>query len=317
MVQKRMLRFSIAILFLVLAVCMGCDGGQLTPVGPTDSAVVDDTLIHQVRLQWSPYLGVHVTGEALDTYRDALATLRSKGQLRGVRIELQPNLSPNDRAISAIRSTGVDLLALVSNQYLFVDNIEREFDKILTDYPEIRYFQIGNEVTTILPADGPTIDIASYMSVFRRIYDHVQARYKGRVVLLTQSSLGTGSRGAMELEAMVDHGLLELDPNQVVIGINSYDLDSAAQYLGLLGGALRKYRVWVTESGVRDSNLHISWVQENYPRLRNLLRAERVYWYTLWGGDSGPDAEFSLVKQPANYPNYWRSPLFSVLTAER
>ena len=173
MVQKRMLRFLIAILFLVLAVCMGCDGGQLTPVGPTDSAVVDDTLIHQVSLQWSPYLGVHVTGEALDTYRDALATLRSKGQLRGVRIELQPNLSPNDRAISAIRSTGVDLLALVSNQYLFVDNIEREFDKILTDYPEIRYFQIGNEVTTILPADGPTIDIASYMSVFRLSLIHI------------------------------------------------------------------------------------------------------------------------------------------------
>ena len=49
-----------------------------------------------------------------------------------MRIELHPNLSPNDRAISAIRSTGVDLLALVSNQYLFVDNIEREFDKILS-----------------------------------------------------------------------------------------------------------------------------------------------------------------------------------------
>jgi hypothetical protein len=317
MPQKIADRLLSAMSFIVLSVCMACDGGQLTPVGPTESAIGDDRLIDQVRLQWSPYLGVHVTAEALDTYRDALSTLRSKGQLRGVRVELNPNLSPNDQAIRTIRSTGVELLALMSNEYLFVDNIEREFDEVFADYPEIRYFQIGNEVTTILPVDGPTIDIAGYMAVFRRVYDHVQDRHKGRVVLLTQSPLGSGSRGARELQAMVDHGLLELDPNQVVIGINSYDLDSAAQYLGLLGGALRKYRVWVTESGIRDPKLHISWVQENYPRLRNLLRAERIYWYTLWGGDVGSDTEFGLIKQPGNYPNYWRSPLFSVLTAER
>jgi hypothetical protein len=33
----------------------------------------------------------------------------------------------------------------------------------------------------------------------------------------------------------------------------------------------------------------------------------------MWGGDTGTDSEFSLVKHPASYPNYWKSPLFELL----
>jgi hypothetical protein len=116
------------------------------------------------------------------------------------------------------------------------------------------------------------------------------------------------------MEAMVDLGLNTMNPDRVILAINVYDLDKANQYLGLLGNPLRRFRVWVTESGVRDPNLHVSWVIQNYPRLRNLLRAERVYWYTMWGGDSGPDSNFSLIRNPGNYPNYWKSPLFELLT---
>ena len=46
-----------------------------------------------------------------------------------------------------------------------------------------------------------------------------------------------------------------------------------------------------------------------------VTRLERVYWYTMWGGDNGQDTDFSLVKNPGYYPNYWKSPLFQVLTA--
>ena len=32
----------------------------------------------------------------------------------------------------------------------------------------------------------------------------------------------------------------------------------------------------------------MTWVRDQYPRLRNLVRAERVYWYVMWGGTREP-----------------------------
>ena len=113
---------------------------------------------------------------------------------------------------------------------------------------------------------------------------------------------------------MVNMGLMDLDPQHVIIAINMYDLGHAGQYTGMLGGSLRGFRVWVTESGIQNPDLHASWVREEYPRIRNLLRAERVYWYVMWGEDSGPDTDFSLIKNPRNAPDYWKSPLFQLLT---
>jgi hypothetical protein len=37
----------------------------------------------------------------------------------------------------------------------------------------------------------------------------------------------------------------------------------------------------------------------------------------MWGGDEGPDTDFSLIKFPASHPNYWKSPLFDLLTEGR
>ena len=302
--------------FLVLfCACAACDGGQmLSPVAPSEGLGSDPALAQEVGSQWSPYVGVHVTGQALEAYRDAVSTLQAAGRLRGARIEIGRPLNPSDPIIRSISGAGVELLGLISNEYLFAPDIEQEIDDIFGAFPEIRYFQVGNEVTTILPRTGPTLNIDEYMALFQRIYDHVQNRHPGRAILLTQSMLGSGLHGPTELEAMVNLGLVRTNPNNVIIGINAYDLDNASQYLGLLGGPLRRFRVWVTESGVRDPSLHIPWVLDKYPRLRNLLRAERVYWYTMWGGDSGPDTNFSLIKNPGNYPDYWKSPLFEVLT---
>ena len=112
---------------------------------------------------------------------------------------------------------------------------------------------------------------------------------------------------------MARMGLTEMDPGKVIIAVNAYDPESASQYSGLLGGPLRRFRVWVTESGVPDPALHIPFVRERYPLLRAYLRAERVYWYTMWGGDSGSLTDFSLIKNPTMYPNYWKSPLFELL----
>jgi hypothetical protein len=211
---------------------------------------------------------------------------------------------------------GLEVLGLVSNDHLFEPDIERVIDRIFSAYPEIRYFQIGNEVTTILPPTGPTITIEQYAALFKRIYDHVQSHHPGRAILLTQSALGSGLRGPTELETLASLALVHMDPNKVIVAINAYDPDAVSQYRGLLSGSLRAFRVWVTESGIPTPALQPTFVRDRYPLLRMYLRAERVYWYVLWGGDSGPDVDFSLIRYPSRYPDYWKSPLFSLLARQ-
>jgi hypothetical protein len=291
-----------------------CEERPLSPVAPSEAGPVDPALAQQVGLNWSPYVGVHIDGRAFNAYRDALMLLRGAGRLEGLRVEInKSNQNPSDAMIKSLGGMGFELLGLVGNEYLFDANIEASIDGIFAAYPEIRYFQIGNETTTILPTSGPTINIEQYMVVFRKIYDHVQRRHPQRAVLLTQSTLGFGFYGPGELETMARLGLEDMDPDRVIIAVNAYDPESADQYRGLLGGRLRRFRVWVTESGISDPALHVAFVREKYPLLRDYLRAERVYWYTLWGGDAGADTHFSLIKNPMSYPNYWKSPVFEML----
>ena len=228
-------RRSIIVVWLLLSAGAACDSGRnLSPLSPSD-VLSDPRLAGEVLAQWSPYVGIHVTGEAQAAYRDAVSALQSAGRLRGARIEISRSLSPADPTYRTIRNTGFELLGLVSNEFLFSANIEQEIDQIFAAFPEIRHLQIGNEVTTILPASGPTITIEQYMTLFRRIYDHVQNRHPGRATLLTQSTLGSGLHGPEELESMVNLGLTDFDPRHVIIAINLYDLDHAGQYPGLLG----------------------------------------------------------------------------------
>jgi hypothetical protein len=300
---------------LALGLLLGCESGtRLSPAPP--EGPVDAATTAEVGRQWSPYVGVHASGEALAAYQDALAALKRAGRLQGLRVEIHRH-EPVNPVIKALGGLGLELLGLVANEYLFEPDIEREIDRIFAAYPEIRHFQIGNEVTTILPPDGPTITIEEYAAVFQRVYDHVQARHPGRAVLLTQSSLGSGLRGPTELETLASLALSRMSPDRVIIAINAYDPHAVSQYRGLLGGVLRPFRVWVTESGIADPRLHISFVRDKYPLLRQYLRAERVYWYVAWGGDAGPDTDFSLLRYPAQYPNYWKSPLLELLAEER
>lgn len=302
--------------FAALAVAVGgfvaCQSGPGSPSSPSGTA----PSATEVALQWSPYVGVHADGTAVAAYEDALSALQRAGRLSGVRMELRRN-EPVNPVIKAVGALGLDVLGLVSNEYLFDADIEGAIDRIFEAYPEIRYFQIGNEVTTILPPTGPTITIEEYATVFQRVYDHVQARHPGRAILLTQSALGSGLRGPTELETLTSLALSRMDPDKVIVAINAYDPDAVTQYRGLLGSGLRAFRVWVTESGVANPDQHASFVRDKYPLLRRYLRAERVYWYVTWGGDAGPDADFSLIKYPASHPNYWKSPLFRLLAEGR
>jgi hypothetical protein len=139
---------------LAIGLLLGCESG--TRLSPSPEGPIDATTALEVGRQWSPYVGVHATLYAMDAYRDALRSLQRAGHVRGVRVEILRH-EPTNPVIKAIGAMGIELLALISNEFLFEPNIEREIDRIFSAYPEVRHFQIGNEVTTILPPTGPTI----------------------------------------------------------------------------------------------------------------------------------------------------------------
>jgi len=296
---------------------VGCQRGLLSPSAPgaTGSGAAGSVTAQEVAGQWSPYVGVQGDGQALPAYRDALSALQRAGRVAGARMEIHRNESVNP-VIKAVGAMGIEVLGLVSNDFLFEPDIEGVIDRIFSAYPEIRYFQIGNEVTTILPPTGPTITIEQYAALFKRIYEHVQSHHPGRAILLTQSALGSGLRGPTELETLTALALVHMDPDKVIVAVNAYEPDAVGQYRGLLSGSLRAFRVWVTESGIADPSRQAAFVRDKYPLLRFYLRAERVYWYVLWGGDSAPDVDFSLIRYPSRYPDYWKSPLFGLLTGQ-
>ena len=210
-----------------------------------------------------------------------------------------------------IGSLGIEMMGLVSNEYLTDPNIEQRINEIFKAYPEIRYFQIGNEITTI---DGGYMSAEQYAAVLNRIYYYVQSRWPEKI-LLTYAFLGSGERGPRELETVSNLALRFMDPNKVLITINCYDPHHInGEYLGVINGPLKRYRIWVTETGINNIDLHISYVSNNYQKIRDYLRAERIYWYVLWEGDSDPGTGFSLIKNPESYPNYWKDPLFKLLT---
>ncbi len=313
------IRFILPYLAMLLAmISAGCQDSRLSPISPTildqpDSPAYNDLALN-VRNNWSPYMNVHATGEAFDVYKDVLLQMAQKGVLRGIRTGTIPNESFNNYVVDMMRSIpGIDILFIIDNHYLFDANIEQVIDDAFRKYPEIRYFQIGNETTTILPKSGPTMTIEQYMAVLRRIYNHVQKNYPGRAILVSQSTLGSGTYGAKELERMVELGLTNISPDQLIIGINCYSPTAASQYPGIINGPLRQYRIWVTEAGIADYNLHASYISSEYQKLRDYLRPERIYWYVLWGSDHNPNAGFSLIRNPQNYPNYWKSELLKML----
>jgi hypothetical protein len=256
---------QIAAFVLPICALVGCQGGLLSPstAGDTRPSAGGSETAQEVAGQWSPYVGVHADGQALPAYRDALSALQRVGRVNGVRMEIQRNQSEKP-VIKAVAAMGLEILGLVSNDHLFEPDIEGAIDRIFNAYPEIRYFQIGNEVTTILPPTGPTITIEQYAALFQRVYEHVQSRHPSREILLTQSALGSGLRGPTELETLTALALVHMNPDKVIIAVNAYDPDAVSQYRGLLSGALRAFRVWVTESGVANSSQQAAFVRDRY-----------------------------------------------------
>lgn len=304
-------QISALFVMFVILFAAGCSdvktGGPFQPTdvfpGSSNPPGQDESLF-----DWSPYVVVHTPGGALQAYQKAIPELTSKGALKGVRISINKGGGVNF-VNSWLASTGLDILWIFDNEFLFESNIERHIDQAIAWYPGIRYLQIGNETTTILPRPGPQITIEEYMTAFKRIYAYVQTRHPS-VILVTQSTFGSGNYGSGELETMANLGLKEMSPSKLIIGVNVYSVTTAYNNSHVINGLLRGYRVWVTESGIPKPDDHIRYVRDTYPILKNTLRAERIYWYVLY-------EESGHKLMDINGPNFWTSPLYNLLAGRK
>lgn len=305
----------------------GCNGfPQLT--GPTPTGSNSTVGVSG----WSPYIVVHTPGNALGAYQETMPALIARGNLKGVRIGIVKGEGKNF-VNEALLNMGPEGLAIIDNYYLFDPNnieqvnpsIEQVIDDAIKWYPQVKVFQIGNELTTILPRNGPQISVEQYMAVFDKIYRHVEKNYPD-IKLVTQSTFGSGDHGSIELERMVQLGLRRYPPDKVIIGLNCYSISTAVYYASVLDAqSLRGYRVWVTETGVADPSKHLEYVQTVYPVLRDYIKPDRdrfgnhrIYWYAYYAGEGeGFDGGgWGLIKNINNLNDLWKSPLYKALAGE-
>ncbi len=301
----RFLRVNL--LVSVLVILSGCNSRFFSPVEPSEVNNTDSGLIlvdtPEGQIQWSPYIVVHSDGGAVEGYRKALTLLKSRGMVRGVRVGLS---GYRDTVVQMISSLGIEMVGIIPNESLFDLNPEAMIDRYISAYPDIRIFQIGNEVTTINQAQKMTIE--QYMDIFKKIYDHTST------TLMTQSTFGSGFYGSNELKRMVELGLKPniLSPQRVIVGINVYSDYTLSEYVSARVQYLDDhnqggYRIWVMETGSSNPTEQIAHVRSFYPRLASALGAERIYWYALWAGD------YSLITNPQDPNRMTYSPLFKAL----
>ena len=159
-----------SLILLSGALFAGCNSRFFSPTASSDTS----------GLPWSPYIGIHASGEAHEAYQTVISTLRDNGNMVGARVGLTVSEGING-TIKMIGSLGIELVGIVDNEYLLDPDIEARVDEIYAAYPEITYFQVGNEVTN--PNIGSaTMSIVQYMVALRRVYDHTQKNYPGRPI---------------------------------------------------------------------------------------------------------------------------------------
>jgi len=277
--------------------------------GSGSSPLAPSALWRTILPAWSPYLVLQPDDGALAGYRDALARLKSHAAVAGVRI----GLSADGRSAATVGlavSFGLDIVGIVDNADLLAADVEAVFDRYRAAYPQVRTFQIGNEVTT-LPVMPMTVD--RYVDVFVRIYTHVVTAYPD-VTLVSEAPIGSGIGGSADLVAETAAFTARgVSPSRIVIAMNVYTETALTAYVAAMPNIAPGYRIWVTETGETIPTNQLTYVAATYPQFQKLLRAERIYWYALWAGDAGGDSDYSLIKN-ATQPPIVPGPLFQILT---
>lgn len=312
------------IIFLSAAILaffsLACNARLFSPssvFNPESDGLTTVNVAEGPSLEWSPFVVVHNHAGAIPGYKNFLQTLKNRGVLQGIRITLNPS---DPRVEEEMIGLGLDVLGIIPNEAL---SSEFEVMRYIDAYNgRIKYFQIGNEVTTFTRM---TID--QYMTVFLKVYGKVvnSSRYDS-VTLLTQSTIGSSgikAYGGNELRRMVELGLRStvLSTQRVIVAMNIYTDNVLNDYAAVRSEYLLNYdqggyRIWVTETGDCSLSRQIDHVRNFYPKLSQ-LGPERTYYYAVWGGDFGQDSCYSLINNPFLLSSMTLSPLGKLLAGVR
>lgn len=299
-------RWSIALLLAGTAPAVAACGFLSSFTGPSSTA--PEETWRRTLPDWSPYLVIQPDSAALGGYDQALTTLVAHGGVRGARIGLYMDGS-SASTVKLVASHGLEVVGIIDDADLFNPDVAAVFDQYAARYPEVKIFQVGNEITT----QAPRMTIDQYLDVLERVYAHVRDRY-AEITLVSQATFGAGTLGADDLAATARRlAAMGASPRRLIVGINVYTQTALGAYAAVLADKLTDYRIWVTETAVADPGRQVAYVTTTYPQLRTLVRAERIYWYALWAGDVGGDSAFSLITGPT-HPPVVPGPLFQRLT---
>lgn len=251
------------------------------------------------RSSWDGYVCVH--NFSLNEQVAYLEPLINAGAMRGVRMD---RLEDNNELVYWLHARGVDVLGIFDNEHLRDPNVVEIFLRYVQEFPFIDNWEIGNEVDYFVK---PSMTAKEYMDIFGKIY---QASRGWGVTIISQAPFGTMA-GAGFLKEMVDNGLGNYPDIIVAIHYYAYGSKAIHDFAAQISRLSYRVPIWVTETGVKDHSKHIGYVNDIYPDIRNVLRADRIYWYTFSNCD-----EHSLVQNLSSEcgGEVVLSPLYSQLT---
>ncbi len=146
-------------------------------------------------------------------------------------------------------------------------------------------FQILNEPTAFhgIP---PVTYVRSFLAP---CFDHLKIRDPG-ITLVSAAPIGQQA-GVLRFHEMLAAGV---EAAADVVGLHVYDRRVLAELAGLTARP-----VWITESGVFGTDLHLPWVRDTFPEIRELLpTAERIFFFELFDLFPGAYRILDLVQEP-------------------
>lgn len=247
---------------------------------------------------WDSYIGVQNFN--LNQQKSYLEPLINSGALTGVRLDC----SWDDTLANWFDAQGVEVLGIFNNEHLRSPNVIEIFRSYVERFRFIKHWEIGNEVDHFIGMSAK-----EYMGIFDKLY---QASREWDITLLSQAPFGN-TDGAGFFKEMIDNGLDKYSDIIVALHFYAYDGPALNRFGGQVGRLSKAVPIWVTETGIIEQSKYVGYVNEIYPDIRNVLRAERIYWYVF-----SECSEHSMVSNlaPACSGEISVSPLYSQLVGD-
>ena len=284
---------------------------------PTSSSDVGSAPFTAVLPEWSPFIGVHAFAARQEVQQPYLQPLFDSGAVRGIRTDV--NHPDTEFFANWAIGQGIDVLAVFPNEHLRLPNAYETLSNQVRRNPDIKYWEFGNEVSLFVK--NPSMGPEEYMSLFLELYEQATDEFPDRVFL--PMPIFGGSGGSQFLQKMLDYddgALIKLanhpDPGKRLKVLSVHVYGFFGPFVGQVKTQIERLpystEIWISEVGIEQQSEHISWVKNNYPQLRDSLRATRIYWYVF-----SECTEFSLIEGLAGacpQDPLKISPLYTVLT---